>query len=230
MIRSALETAIYAYLHRASFRSPVPDFDAVKTFVQLAQEDINGDLRARCMIERGIQPVDGRYLPLPCDYIEATDIRWAAADPTAYPQSGELTYSPRSAVATIAGRPAAYSYASSGGPLYYDVVGDMMEIWPFPAAADPTAPPAAPAYSIEMAYFARQDLGPNPTDTTPVLSELPSIYLWGALSKSAPFLRDDDRVAVWQANYVSAVARANIGQERARTQGSRLVQKFRRVG
>ena len=235
MTRAGLTNSIFAWLHRVNFRSPVPDFDAVPTFIDLAEQDINLDLRARCMVKRGTQIVDGPYVPLPCDYLEAIDIRLSTGR--------ELLYQPRARMGdllqtqTQGGWPvdvdpgaAMLPWSSPpGGPRYYSVAGDLMELWPYAAPPDPPPDNWTP-YSVEMVYFAKQTLGPGDDDATDVLGAFPGVYLWGGLVQSAPFLRDDPRIATWQGLYQSLVFRANATMERGNSQGSRLVARFRSVG
>jgi|KBSMisStandDraft_5_1062788.scaffolds.fasta_scaffold00235_19 hypothetical protein len=234
MTRLELETSIYAYLHRANFRTPVANFDAVKSWVALGEQDVNLDLRARCMIRRVSQTVDAAYLPLPCDYIEAEDLRLSTGRQLVYrdrQQIGDMLQVQNGAppVSGMPPHPTVVLPYLPTGPLYYSVVGDLMELWPY---AVPTAPlpDGWQPTTLEMAYFQAQSLGPADTDTTPVLTALPGAYLWGALKYSAPFLRDDGRTETWANNYNAIVAKSNLAKERAASAGSRLVQSFRRVG
>lgn len=223
-----------SWLHRAALRSSVPDFEAVPTFITLAETDINLDLRARCMVQRVVQTIDSHYMPLPCDYVEMMDLRlgensrgWGGR---------ELIYAPRRDMgaqmqgsgvqAYVMTDPRSTAYAWPGGPSNYCVVGDTIELMPRP----PSPLPAdwAP-YSVEMTYYARQELGSEPDATTSVLTTYPAIYLYGALVQAAPFLRDDERTAGWRETYQGLVFRGNAEHERARTQGSRIVQRYRRI-
>jgi hypothetical protein len=235
MNRSQLQNSVYAWLHRVNFRSPVPDFDAVPTFVDLAEQDINLDLRARCMVKRATQLADGPYVPLPCDYIEGVDIRLSTGRELLYrprAQMGDLRQVQTQGAWPLDPDPSTVTLpwgAPSGGPRFYAIVGDLMELWPYAPPPDPMPANWTP-YSVEMAYFATQQLGPDDTDTTAVLQSYPGAYLWGSLAQSAPFLRDDPRIATWQGLYQSIVFRANAALERGKSQGSRLVARFRSVG
>jgi hypothetical protein len=233
--RIALSQAILAWLHRASLRTPIASFDAIGSFITLGEAEINLDLRARCMVERAVQVVEQQYVPLPCDYLEALDLRLAD---TGQGYGGrELIYAPRRDLGNrrMAGGSGSWAYVDprstatgdwAGGPRSYTITGDNIELWPQP----PVPVPAGWVnYSIELAYYARQTLGPADTDTTKVLTAYPSIYLYAALVQSAPFVRDDERVQTWLAEYQGLVFRANAEHERSRSQGSRLVQRYRRI-
>jgi hypothetical protein len=231
MTRVDLSGAIMAWLHRLAFRSPVADFDAVSSFIQLCEEDVNKRLRSREMVTRVTTVVDAQYITLPCDYLEAYDVRL---------QNGpELQYQPRAELANmywghwqqIPGDPAWSGYTvpsvpwNAGMPAYYSVVGSQMELSPFPETLDA----ASQVPPLELAYYKQQALGPDDTDTTPVLSLRPSVYLYGSLIQSAPFLRDDSRLQTWGTFYEGAISSANEEHSRARTQGSRLRQRYARL-
>jgi hypothetical protein len=231
MTRSQLTNAVMAWLHRLAFRSPVSDFDAVSTFVMLGEQDINMRLRARCMITRVTQPVLSQYTPLPCDFLEAYDVRLENGPELNYQPRGELANARWARVLNIPGDPAWSGYSppaipwNNGQPYQYSIVGSEMELSPFPDAGNPL--PELP--NLELAYYQRQALGTLDTDTTAVLTQYPAIYLYGALVQSAPFLRDDSRVQTWSGLYEAEINGANSESERARWQGTRLRQQYRRL-
>jgi hypothetical protein len=222
--RADLRTQILGWLHRATLRAPI-DFDVIGTFIAMGEADINKDLRARCMVTRAQQTVDGQYQPLPCDYIEALDLRMVPGGALLYEPRGAEGWPYYGAGGWAYVDPASSALSWSGPPRHYNVVGDQLEIWPYPST-DPYAG-ANPPLQLEMVYYAKQQLGPLDTDTTKVLTEYPDTYLYAALTHSAPFVRDDGRVATWQQQYQSQIFRANAEHERSRSQGSRLVQRFR---
>ena len=60
-----------------------------------------------------------------------------------------------------------------------------------------------------------------------LLLEAPDVYLYGSLLHSAPYLAEDQRVAIWAQMYSAAVARLNESSEDARFSGSGLTLKVR---
>lgn len=231
MTRLDLSSAILSFLHRATIRSPVADFDAVPVFIQLAEEDINLRVRARSMIARVSQPVIGQYTPLPCDFLEAYDVRLENGPELKYQPRGMMANARWARVLNVPGDPAWSGYSppaipwNNGQPNFYSIVGGEMELSPFPDAGNPA--PQLP--NLELAYYQRQILDPDDDATTPVLTNYPSIYIYGALVQSAPFLRDDPRIATWSGLYTAAVDAANAAGERARWQGTRLQQRYARL-
>lgn len=231
MTRLDLTNNVMAWCHRIGFRSPVAAFDAVGSFIELAEEDINDKLRAREMVTRVTQPVTGQYTTLPCDFVETFDVRLENGPELTYQPRGQLANSWFARTVQAPGDPAWSGYApastpwNDGQPTYYSVVGSQMELspWPDNAAGLASVP------NLELAYYQRQTLGPDDTDTTVVLTTLPSIYLYGALLQAAPFLRDDPRIATWAPFYQGRIDRANAAHERARWQGTRLRAQYRRL-
>ena len=99
---------------------------------------------------------------------------------------------------------------NNGQPKFFSVVGSQIEFVPFPDGT----PGSAVSFPIELAYYQRQSLGPNDTDTTAVLTTYPAIYIYGCLMQSAPFIRDDPRVQTWASFYTNAINGANAEHER----------------
>ena len=246
MNRAQLKLSIMAWLHRASFRTPVADpFDACDGFIAVAEQDLNETLRARCMVIRTAQMVDGQYTTLPCDLLEPFDFRIQNGPPLLYASRDQMAMASFTRLVndgnqTTANFPTAVDYMpiiqppgwpwGNGTPRRYSIVGGEIEWSPYPLAnpnADPSQQPSFPI--AEMAYYQRLNLGPNDADSNAVLALYPACYLFGALIQSAPFLRDDSRVDLWGKLYANAVAGANREHERARTAGSRLTQTFRRL-
>jgi hypothetical protein len=229
--RLQLSTAVMAWLHRLAFRSPVADFDAVGTWVTLAEQDMNMRLRARCMITRVSQPVIGQYTPLPCDFLEAYDVRLENGPELKYQPRGMMANARWARILNVPGDPAWSGYSppsipwNNGQPNFYSIVGGEMELSPFPDAGNPA--PQLP--NLQLAYYQRQELGSADTDTTAVLTQYPAIYIYGTLVQSAPFLRDDPRVATWSGLYEAEINGANSEGERARWQGTRLQQRYARL-
>lgn len=245
MNRKELGIAILSWLHRASLRTPVAQaFDAAAGFIALAEQDMNERLRARCMVVRATETIDGQYTTLPCDYLEMLDLRLAGGGPP-------ITYATRYDMAAAfhnhanntpygssgAGmgpdfmqalpNPPAWSW-TDGTPQRASIIGNEIEWSPFPQPATPL--PAGYVFpKAEMAYYQRCALGPDDTDTNNVLATYPGIYIYGSLVHAAPFLNDDDRLQTWAGLYGEGVTMANREHERARTAGSPLRQTYRRL-
>jgi len=245
MNRSQLVLSIMAWLHRTTFRTPVSDaFDATAGFIALCEQALNDTLRARCMVVRATQPVEGQYATLPCDYLEMLDARIIGGPPLTYIARADAAQAIYAQVSASPGNgwqggtqlppdwtpqltPPAYPW-NGGLPRNFSIVGGEIEFSPFPIP-NPNLPPGQlPNFPLcEMAYYQRISLGMDDDATNNVLSTYPAAYIYGSLIQSAPFLRDDGRVKLWSDMFSAAVTSANIEHERSRSQGGRLVQRFR---
>jgi hypothetical protein len=82
-------------------------------------------------------------------------------------------------------------YASSGTPFAWTVVGGALE----------TAPAPSGSLTCNMIYYQQVPaLAANPSGNW-LSTKHPDIYLYGALMQSAPYLKDDPRLAVWAELY-----------------------------
>ena len=60
--------------------------------------------------------------------------------------------------------------------------------------------------------------------TNAVLTRAPGLYLYGALAASAPFLQDDERIAVWEGEYTKILDSLILAARLSR-HGSHLTSK-----
>lgn len=85
-------------------------------------------------------------------------------------------------------------------PRYYTAIGAEFQILPVPAAE----------YEAELTFFQ----APAPlSDAAPanwMLQDHPDVYLYGALTQSAPYLEHDERISVWGALFTQAITDASV--------------------
>jgi hypothetical protein len=103
----------------------------------------------------------------------------------------ELDYLPLEAFQ----REKARGWAAQCRPIYYTVVGEEFQILPV-ADAD---------YSVELFCLARPLALSASNASNWILADHPDAYLYGALAQSAPYLREDARVTVWQSSFSTAI-------------------------
>lgn len=177
-----LKTAIAGWLQRTDLSTNTDDF------VTLLEAQCNKKLRCSNMVVRAQAPVTHEYEDLPSDYLEMITIQIPVAgtnppDPLEYISPQEFN--------------ARTDIFTSGTPIVYTIVGSQIRL----------GPPPTSGTVLEMAYYAAipaLSAGVNWLITT-----APDIYLYGSLIQSAPFLRDDGRISVWQTFYVTAVEALN---------------------
>ncbi len=78
---------------------------------------------------------------------------------------------------------------ATGQPSYFTVFGTELELAPTPS--EDTV--------LEMIYRATLDPLVDSTDYNWLLTLAPDAYLYGVLMEAAPYLKEDERVAVWSA-------------------------------
>jgi hypothetical protein len=83
-------------------------------------------------------------------------------------------------------------------PLYFAIMGSEMELAPTPNQN----------YTLEMVYRKKiPALASNSTNW--LLTLAPDIYLYGMLLESAPYIKEDARIAVWATGFSSAIDQLN---------------------
>lgn len=181
--------------------------DVIPSLIHLAEARLNRTLRMRQMVKRATSEVNGQYLSLPGDWLEARNVQLnlAQVQPLEFVTLQQADY---------------YRAISSGKPWAYSIAGKEMEV--IPVVDDGT--------EIEMAYYAKIPALSDSNTTNWLLDEWPDLYLYGTLAHSAPYLKEDERVQTWAALYDRALdeaVRANMSAEysggplkvRARTMG-----------
>jgi len=94
-------------------------------------------------------------------------------------------------------------------PAFFAHVGTDLEIFPTPGDS----------YTGEITYYAKITALAADGDTNWLLTAAPDMYLYAALMHSAPYLRDDPRIAVWAGLYAQAAGELAQQSEQARFGG-----------
>lgn len=200
---TTLQTAIGDFLNRDDLTSVIP------TFVQLAEAQMNRDIRHWKMEKRATASTSAEYTVIPGDWMETIQIHVIGGG--TYP----LDLASRQ---TIADKRSG-SNDQSGRPRYYCHADSQIELYPTPDAT----------YDIELLYVAKiPDLATNSTNW--LLEEAPDAYLYSSLLHSAPYLQEDARVAVWAQMYSAVATQLNTSSDKARMSGSGLTLKVRGLG
>ena len=106
----------------------------------------------------------------------------------------------------------------AGRPRVYTKVNDAIYTDPDPATDD----------LVRIVYSAKVPALVNENDTNWLLEQHPDAYLYAAAKHSAPFLQEDERIAVWETLSGQAIDMINLQAERARyPQGSLRVRTSR---
>lgn len=180
-----LKTAVASWLHRNDLTSQIPDF------ITLAESRINRKLAIL------LQETEAT--------LTATVSSRAMAVPTRFASPLGLwltTYQPRQELGYML--PTQLPVTTDNGQSeYYTVNGTNIE----------TENPADQAYTYTLRYFINFAIAT--TSTNLLLTNYPDIYLYGALLETAPYLRDNNALPMWQNRFDLAVKEAT--SESART-------------
>lgn len=199
-----LKASIAGWLNRQDLTDVIPDF------ITLAEADINRTLRVRDQIVRATATLYQQYIALPSDFLKMDFLQLDVS----YPHSMEF----RTPDMMREDRSRLYSVA--GEPKLYSVVGTTLEVAPTPDTE----------YTGQMGYYIKVPALSADEPTNWLLTKHPDVYLYGSLAHSAPYLKDDDRLAGWIGAYDRIMERIRVEDEAARISGSTPRVSFRRIG
>lgn len=159
------------------------------SFVRLGEARIRREVRHWKMLRRSHASGGGtRFLALPDGFLEAKRIKFVTS-----PESAPLDFvaPDQLDVAGAAGNSRALNVA-----IHEELEFDL---------AVPTTT------TVEVLYYATLEALSDSNTTNWFLTNAYDLYLFAALSESAPFIRDDERVPMWSGRY--ALARDGLNRE-----------------
>lgn len=199
---ATLKTAIADFLNREDLTSVIP------TFIRLAESRIDRDLRHWRQEKRSTAALNAQYSEIPADFLEP--IRFQITDgPTSElkPISMSQLLQMRGDRSDLAGR-----------PQYYALTAGSFELFPTPDEE----------YDASLVYYGRIPALSDSNTTNWLLTEAPDAYLYGALVHSAPYLKDDSRIQIWEAFFKLSIDTLNITSSDAKWGGTGLQMRTRR--
>lgn len=189
---SGLKDTIADYLDRDDLTDQIDDF------IDLAEGRHKREIRFRGMITRATATLDARYIALPESYLEAVTLR-ILTDPVTVLQQVDLYEMNRRRLETT-GKPSLFT---------------VNEEFEFDRAPDES-------YTLETVYYkALTPLSDSDTSNA-LLQEAPGAYLYASLSAAAPFLVDDERVALWETMYTTVRDALMASDKRGRHIGPQI--------
>jgi hypothetical protein len=191
-----LSTSVSNWLHRADLTAVVEDF------IMAGEWKINRLLRIRAMeadlsvaIASGVAALPSDYVQLKYAYISGTPTQPLQRKTAQW--IGE-NYPTRS---------------SSGKPLYIGRQGSNFVFGPYPDSA----------YTVAGVYYKRLDPLSGANETNWFTANAPDLLLYAALCEAAPYLKNDIRIAVWQAKFTEALGQVQGEADREELAGGALV-------
>ena len=186
---SELQTVIADFLDRDD------QTERIKTFIDLAEAEINRRVRHWRLENRATAEVDGRYSALPADFVEPIRLHL------------EADQRPIELIPSLEMQSMREASNTAGKPAFYALTQGEIELYPTPDAA----------YDLEMYYYAKLPALSTSQTTNVILANFPDAYLYGSLIHSAPFLGEDARMQTWAALFQSAIDGINADNEKAKT-------------
>lgn len=197
---TGIKDAVADWLDRSDLATRIPDF------ISLAEARINRDLRIRPMEVRSTMTTTAgkRYFNLPGGYIQMRNIQLNTDT------IKSLEYITPEMLDRL------YGGSSAGLPRAYTLIGDEIQLAPVPDSA----------YTLEMAFYEKfTPLGDGTSGTITsnwLTKNAPDILLYGALLEAEPFIKNDERIAVWLNAYKEAVDKIQKADARDRHSGSQM--------
>jgi hypothetical protein len=194
-----------ALANLADLQAALTDFSArtdiatsvLNHFITLAETDIQngvydtgGNALCRPMRVPSMETYDaafaltGEYTDLPAGFLEAREVKLTS-----------ITGRPPLELIAPDAFDSTYSSDDSGPPVAYSIVGTQIRVGPGASATD----------TLGITYYsAIPPLVDNSTNW--LMTKSPNAYLYGALRHLAPYAGEVERLAVWQAAFMSALA------------------------
>jgi hypothetical protein len=189
---ATLITAVTEYLARDQDATLIA---RIPTFVQLAEVKFNRVLLHPQMETRSITTVDTsttapEFISLPSDFQSMRRVRLSGV--TGKPRLSFMTQTQlddyRFSIDNVTGQ-----------PIYFAIMGTEMELVPTPNEN----------FELEMVYRGNiPALASNSTNW--LLTIAPDLYLYGTLLETAPYIKEDSRIAVWGSAFATVLDQLNI--------------------
>lgn len=174
---TSLQTWIGQVLNRDDLTADIPNF------IQDGEARLARDPRARLLVDFGGLQASAATSPLPSDFDGMNEITEVGPD-----RFGPLQEVPLSDLGLFffrhgqTGRPVAYAIRT-------DVAGNASIVW---------APAPTTSVTFQASYWAKLTPLSTTNPTNRLLLAHPDIYRYAALVESAPYLKDDPRLATWK--------------------------------
>lgn len=179
---ATLQTAIAAWLHRTDLTTNIPDFITLAE----AQMQRNLNVAEQETTTTLTASAGATSVTLPTDYNKMRRIRYLYGN--TYIDLWPVALSP------------SYSDGTTASPIrVISMQGSTI------AFHNPTDQ----QYSLVIDYYAKFTPLSNSNTTNWILTSHPDAYLYGALMQSAPFLGTDNRLALWETAFTTAIDEIN---------------------
>lgn len=178
------------YSHRSDLGTKMLDF------IKLAEDAMYSNditpLKIRSMETVSTALTAGQYVELPPNFESARSVRLVIGN-----SSGKLTFQAPEQMRDI---------TSTGKPLFYTIIGNEIQFDRVPDSD----------YTLEIQYFRKAQPLTGANQTNDILTNHPSIYLYGALSAVFGYAQDNEQEALYSSKFIGAIAGANKADKKGR--------------
>lgn len=183
----------------------------ITTFIQLAEASFKRDKRVRKLQTREFSlSADGNSLPSDFHSLES----WYHDGPTYF---GQIEIVNSDMIGWLKAN--RFGGAQLGPPFHAALVAGTVRFAPAPADT----------YATKMTYW-RKIAALSDTNTSNwLLADHPDIYVYGTLVHTAPYLKDDNRLQIWQTLLTSALGELDQATEDEMFSGS-MRRNFQPIG
>lgn len=199
---ATLQTDIADWLNREDLTAKIP------AFIRLFEARANRELRTHDMVKRSTALTDNGYFSVPTDWLETIALMLTSGclRPIEF-VSVEKSFALR-------------AERRSGPPTHYTHMDGKFFLIPAPTGE----------VDLELIYRGSIPTLSAENTTNWLLARSPDLYLFGALAEAEPYLKNDDRVALWQAKANKIITDMQYEADRASYPQGALVAKQRTFG
>lgn len=191
---SALQTAVATWLNRDDLTAVIPDF------IALCEARIRRTIKTRhTSVIQASLAADDSSVDLPDNVSEVLSV--SISDSTLGSRLEVLPYNELVEWRRL--------YPTAGIPTRYSLVDGEIEL----------APTSDGAYTINVEIEGPFEALSNSNTTNWILDSYPDVYLYGTLAESAPFLKDDERIIVWDGRFQKAMDELDKARDRWKYSG-----------
>jgi hypothetical protein len=198
-----LTSAIADWLNRDDLTTT-----AINQFIQLAESELNRTLRVSEMLRNAYADSSDSIITLPTDFLELRHLMLQE-------QNKFLKICSPAELDTIR-----KNVPEGGQPTHAVILNGKFEVAPVPTQT----------YRYEVLYFQKLPALSSTNVNNWLLLAHPDIYLYGALSKSAGYIGEDERQGLWASQYASQIGQLNSADTRKIERGVRKSLGFRNMG
>lgn len=199
---SDLKSAAADWINRADLTAVIP------TFITLAEAKFNRELRLRDMLVRAEATTSNEFVAVPADFLENYSLELNMAQ--IGPQQSLSFIGPLEAKVLKANK-------AVGKVRFYTIIDGAFELLPAPTGDT----------DVILTYYQKIPALSDTQTTNWLLTKSPDLYLYSTLLEAAPYLRDDDRMAMWGTARNQVLAAIQMESERSMRPTTQLVARRR---